>query len=705
MSETTSTPLGLSTGKRSRRARLLKILSVTLFFSLMTALHMGSALFDCTSTIMGGPGDATSGGIWLNWLYEKLGAGPWSFHSSYTNAPLGERIWHPIFVTLLLVQVPMWVLTKFMNPVCSWNAMVFAGFLGSALMMYGFVRWLTRDSYAALFAGYAYAFSPFHMYKAQGHIGYLHSYLLVALLWAFLALWKNPSWRKALLFGLSYGLLFYTDGYYILIGTVGALALVLAAIVHSLVMHRSRSHLTAHLRYLTGAGFVALGLIAPLGWIYVNSTAEVSAAISHNEGELTTYSARLPEYLVPARNHPVFSQFFGSYQDAHLHLSNYSEQTLFLGWTVMLLAGSYLLVRLYRRARRREHDEALAQSGLVTTVLVVAALAGLVFSAPPKFDLLGIDLYGPNRFVFRLLPLWRVYSRFFLLVHAAVVGLAGLALAHWLRRIIPVARGLTFGLLISLLAFEMLTFPPRTEWNYRKVPAEYKWLRGQQDADVVAEYPMSIPPAPEAYNYLTFQVVHEKPLINSAQVQGSRQPLRNGIYGLADPQTVPVLRRLGTDVVLVHSDIYPPLPNSLPKGLALAARFGKTLALTVSDGPRADVALTVTKGFHLAEQRGYGSFRWINGRGELGILSFDRSVAAARVSFTAESASDPRTLTIVQSGTQLWQGVVTKSEVSFVAKPGQPIYLTSTPGPVRGPGTDSRLLSIGISNLNSETAG
>jgi len=708
-SDRTSTDLSIKepappnwTARGLARAPGLQTVAIAVIFALLSFLYMGPAITNCESTIMGGPGDATAGGVWLGWQYQQLDVGPWPADTPYLNAPYGESIWGPYLITAVGLFGPLWALNQITGPVCAWNLIIFTGFLATALAMFGFVRWLTGSSFAAFFAGFAYGFSPFHMYKAQGHMAYLHSELLVILLWAWFALWRRPSWKTALMLGGTFALVAYTDGYYILIGSVISVAFVIGALFHTALVRSEAGVLKKRLKYMMASGIAALLLVLPIVAVFLTSKDQIGLSLPRSKGELVTYSARWHEYVLPARSHPYFSRFFGNFQDSHLHESNYSEQTLFVGWTVLLLASGLAVVSLKRKPQPGTTREGVSLR-FASITLGAVLFAALAFSAPPKFDLAGLDFAGPSSVIFKYLKLWRVYARFFLAVHAAAVALAALGLAYILRNKRTAARAAITLILTSILAFEFLTFPPRAVWSYSEAPPEYEWLRGQNDITTIAEYPLAVPPANEAYAYKSFQPIHGKRLFNSNYANGRQQPLRVGLYGLEDPQTIPVLRRLGIQAAVIHMDYFPGIfnPGTEPPGLRLVKTVtNKTRIYSIEPGPIADLSLAVEKGFYPPEPRNWTSFHWMTSKGRLRVVRLFGEHRSAVIRFRAESFSVPRSLTAKQNGKVLWQGQITDTLVEFSADVSKPILLTSEPGGIRGPGTDDRRLAIGISELD-----
>lgn len=673
-----------------------KVLLPLAVFSILSLLVMGPAFTDCTTTMVGHPGDATSGGVWTGWQYEALDSGPWPQRTPYLSAPFGERLWRPLSITQQAIFLPYWFLVQVTSPVCGWNVLVFLGFLATGLTMFYFVLWLTRSRWPAFIAGIAYAFSPYHMVKARDHISYLHSELLVALLWACFVLWRKPRMRTAVLTGIVIGLLPYTDGYYILMGAALFGGFVLFSLAHGVASPSvTRKELIQRVRAYLAAGAVALLVSMPIALMFFLQNSEIESGLQRGVGELEYYAGRPLQYLLPPREHPVFSGIFGEYQDRNVR-ANFSEETLSLGWTTIALAGVALFVVL----KDKRVVLSRIRSGLDGTHLVLTlaglTLLGLILSAPPSLHFLGFRTKGPSYFIFQLAPLWRVFARFFLMVHTALVPLAAVGAAilfggrRWSRWAYPV--------LLCLVVFESLTFPPREDWSYSEAPREYAWLAQQESIDTVAEYPLLLPPANEAFGYLSWQVIHKKRLFNGSKSQDPVQPLRSAAFGLEDNQTSGLLNRLGIQLVLFHPQLQAGSPSTPPHGFELVRTFGKTMALRPRGAP-AEVAVGPEQGFHPPEPMGWRSKHWMaRPVGTLQLVDFGEKDDVATIAFRAESNGPPRELKITQGSKRLWQGMVATTDVRFEASVGIPIRLEISPGPSKPKG-DERSLGISLSDL------
>jgi hypothetical protein len=706
---------------------------VVVLVSALSFLVMRPAMSNCNSTIMGHPGDATTGGVWAAYLFKHDGGSPMVGHNDETAYPEGEKFWQPFYVTALTLFGTEWALAHVVSPTCAWNLTVFAGFVLSGLAMFLLVFWLVRSPVVAGIASVAYTFSPYRQQKMQGHLAYVHAEPLLLLLLASFLLWQKLTRLRVVMLAAALALCGYTDGYYILIGGVAFVAFHLTALFYAAFVDRvGRERLVRTAIHVIAAGALASVLMAPVALAMVHEGSAITAATGRTRESLTVYSARPLEYLLPSPSHPYLGRFFSSYQARHLHGSSFSEQNLFLGWIVLLLGGAAIAMALAsRRARREALGPERPSLGFAVTVLTAVALAAIVTSGPPDFKLLGTRLHGPSAVIYVFVTSWRVYARLFVLAHAAVVVLAAVGLATLIRGR-PVAVQAAASLAVTATVFfEILPFPLPGTWSYGESPEAYYYVAARPE-QVLAEYPLVSPAVDPNHPYLTYQPVHRKHMVNVRNADTSADAVARTLAGPADEGTLAVLRAFGVGLVIVHPTMQAPdRPlGPIPPGLELLKSFrfddppsnparlhdpqNRSMydadVYEVQPGPAARFAMAEEVGFFPSETNGWHSYAWMGTTGQLRVIPTSASVRAttATVSFNAARFGGHQELTVLQGAAELWRGEVTDlTHVAFTAKVGVPIRLVATPGGIpvmrlESESKDNRALAVSVTDLVAE---
>jgi len=155
--------------------------------------------------------------------------------------------------------------------------------------------------------------------------------------------------------------------------------------------------------------------------------------------------------------------------------------------------------------------------------------------------------------MYKIIPMVRVYARFGIVVMLAVAVLAGIGLSDILKKIGKRKWRMGFsGLVIVLVLFEFWNWPPYRVTDVSKTPPVYAWLAEQPGDFTIAEYPLS----GSDYEYLFWQRIHRKPLVNGAMPGTYADEVRKEIVRIADPGTAGILRWLGAKYVIFHPDKY-----------------------------------------------------------------------------------------------------------------------------------------------------
>ncbi|HUD10932.1 MAG TPA: hypothetical protein VMS08_00855 [Candidatus Saccharimonadia bacterium] len=669
-----------------RRRTLTLFIGVGLLFGLITWFYMGQALSDCkTAMLTDVPGDATAGLTWLTWLDK---ASPLPGFEHLTNAPFGESQLQPFQITSIFTIPTMWLLSKLTSPTCSWNLMVFLGYMSSALVMFAFIRWLTRNPWVALFAGFAITYTPYHQLNALGHLSYMFNAVLVLFIWSFFAFWRKPTVARAAIMALATASSVYLDGYFIMLGGVLAGSVLLTALlVDYFVFKHPRKYTWARVRGLLFYGLFFAICLTPIVLVehYYSHTINTALSSSRNDinDETRTYSARAKEYLLPAANDPLLPASFAKYREkpSVLHGSNFTEDTIYVGVVVLALAlfgWIWLIVN-------RKRSESLRELPVLFIVLVLSGglLAGFATSLQPHVYFFGHRIPTPSDIIIHLTSMWRVFARLYLVVETCLVAIASIGLYLLIRHWSTKRQIATVIVIIILVGLDFASASRARIWKFSWVPNVYSWLSTQSQVHTIAEYPLGEPPSQSISDYLTYQQVSGKAMINTSSSDSPERQLHLSIEGLADAQTIPVLRALGAQLVLEHHQKAGSISgltflrfdrahfNTSPN-----QAYDAVWTYRIDPGPVAAYVAIADLGFHdpvlsttLHSEIGMGSH---------GVLTLQRLGKAksnsVQVSLSADAESGAKIVTFSQHGIVRWKGqVTTGTPIQFNANPGVPI--------------------------------
>src|SRR5581483_427277 len=250
---------------------------------------------------------------------------------------------------------------------------------------------------------------------------------------------------------------------------------------------------------------------------------------------------------IPPYNNFLVPETYTHWRLVHQHGSNPSEDTLFLGYTVLILAGFALVFSLRPKFAGLNLKNNISFRYLVWLILIIALIC-FTLSLPPIVTVLGHRLRLPTDIIIKITSYWRVFARYFLIIAPMTVILSAAALYAITRKWSWLRATALVGFCLVILFFEFLPSPHRAIADlYANTPTVYKDLAKDRSTKVVAEYPM-LNFALEPLTF-TFQQVHQKNLINANDATFIKGPFIQSICGLNDAQTLGVLKAEGATVV------------------------------------------------------------------------------------------------------------------------------------------------------------
>ena len=392
-------------------------------------------------------------------------------------------------------------LTLLTNEVLALNILLLLSFPLAGLATYFLVKKLTGNRLAAAFSGLVYAFSMYHFSHTWEHSTLISIYWMPLYVLGLVNMGQRRSIKSAVLAALCFAIVLLDNFYY------GYMMAVFSAFFFLFQARRwlDRRSLKRILLF-----FVLCSLfIAPIVLPMLSGSGSVSGSHERSLHDLNWFAARPWFYLLPSTYHPLWGKFsknildwLGTKPPEYL-MKPYAqiEHNLYLGITALILSAVAAI-----KNRRR----------WVWTFLALGIVMA-VFSAPPMVSIAGLKIYFPSHFLHQVLPMFRAYARFGVLVLLCVSVLAGFGLSYVFSVAARFYRARSWRhkmpqLLTVVLSGAVLLEVLLPPFNVDLAPPEvYQWLRDQPGDFIVAEFP----PRTD-HSGLLYQRVHGKRLFNPA---------------------------------------------------------------------------------------------------------------------------------------------------------------------------------------------
>jgi hypothetical protein len=332
-----------------------------LFFLGVSIFLTWPLIIKFNTSIYGIPGDNLSA-IWSFWWTKHAASlgGSASF-TPFLGAPFGTKL-APIGAEFVNAFVNRFLLL-FAGEIFVNNLMTLLGFWLSGITMYYLVRYLTRDKLVAALGGLAFVVVTYHAYQAMtipilGFTQWMPLFIL-----ALIRAVEKRTWKWTVLACLAWLLCLGTNlhfGFFMLMFTVFFLIGRYLYIKYDQFRDRRSSHGKSRLRPSLDRPVLAMFLLAILvtvvafsfvyfsqkntvvaNWPTGASPGLVRAQFNQDWGAAMPY-----DYFVPSTLNPVIGSLLpkrGAYQD-----------TIYLGWSMLILAGIglFLVFIKYRKKRK-----------------------------------------------------------------------------------------------------------------------------------------------------------------------------------------------------------------------------------------------------------------------------------------------------------------------------------------------------------------
>ena len=366
-----------------------------------------------------------------------------------------------------LTDLPGRALARLVGPVAAYNVLVLATFPLSAAAAFLLARYVLGSHPGAMVAGLAYAFLPFHVAHATNHPHVAQTQWLPLY---FLAMWlclDRLDLRRASFLFASAAAVALSNFYG---GLIAAVLSPVALVAYAVVSPRRPGEGRRRRLVLTG---LMLAVAATSGLLLIHRVAPAvlrhPGSFAFPRSDLFLYSARWWSYLLPAADHPLAGSWIRQFWAGRGLEWALLEQQVGVGWSLLMLGAVPLWFWL--------RGDRTSLAGRSAPVLATVAAAALLCSLSPERRIGSFMFVRPSALLYEVVPMFRAYARFGVVVGLMTALLAGAGVARLWRW--PTAAGRRAGvLLLGLALLEYASFPP---WRWRDVlpTRAHRWLAEQ----------------------------------------------------------------------------------------------------------------------------------------------------------------------------------------------------------------------------------
>jgi hypothetical protein len=547
------------------------IVSLVAFLTL-SFFYLTPSFTSCSEEVYGF-GDSTAGPIWRN--YASPTSPLWG-KTDVSNFPVGDNLNSPVNYTAATQYTFFWLLAKIFGSVCAFNLMNIVGFVSTSFVMFAFIKWLLHSNWIAGLSGYVVAFAPYFQHKVGAHSSYGYLSLIILIVWLTILILLRNRIKYYIFLAIVCAVTFYFDPYFILLGCVSVFSVILALFISE------RKNIRIFIKQSYSKIFVIIGILGlallPLAYVYITQYKEITSTVEGSRGDKSNIlqaaikCSNYPwEYFIPdADNYFLNSSTDNKLKSiivdksASLKMTcGPAEDSVSLSYAVMLVTALAGIITIWEFSQKRrvfvtkklsgnKHDP-IKYLPIFITIAIISFIMAL-----PALKIYNIPL--PSRMIVEHITIWRINARLFILLLFATSVFFAYSLSFFSSHIkSTLKKALLFIFIFILVFLQYQTYKPLagnniTGFNFKKDPSKiYTELRNDADVNVIAEYPLDrigVNDAP--VYYMSMQLIHQKKLLNSIDPVSDQEHLRFSIKDLKSPQTLPMLKSLGVDKIIIN---------------------------------------------------------------------------------------------------------------------------------------------------------
>jgi len=456
--------------------------------------------------------------LWYLHLGSTSPTGPFFlFSSSQSYYPTGTPLYFQVLSPFNTLNFA-W-LAKFFGDVVAYNVLYMFTFFFAGFTTYIFVKYLTKNNYAAFLAGLAFAFAPIHTGQGFDHLNIMSAEFIPLFSYYMVRMARENNIWNAIYTSLAMILNAMCDLHmFLLTAAIFVIFHIYTFLTQrKLIVNRPYTQRLIVMIVLTGLlGFVVY-FQTVYGLFFVPKSVGAASSVTRY---FSARSADLISFFVPSSANPFLGRYFASInvQIGKTSVLPNEPATAYVGYSVLGLA----ILGLIFFWKKRD----IYFWGLL-------ALVGGILAIGPYVRILGVPtpipgIWGYLYYVIPLLNSFRAPYRFDYLVAFGLAILAGYGVSGIFGRFgglkFPKAtktmmKVFVISILCTLVVVEFLPIP-YSEY-YGPVPQFYQVLANDHSNYSVLEVPVQ---NPSQSLYLYYQSAYHAPLIDGSIARNPQFP-------------------------------------------------------------------------------------------------------------------------------------------------------------------------------------
>lgn len=525
------------------------IILALIFFTVLTIILTFPLILNISNCCLGfSSTDELLVPIWNYWYLQYSGHhGLDSLNTDFIAFPFKFQVFGVVsYVYLGLILF----LSNIFNYIVVLNIQILLNFILTGFFTYLLVNKITGSRLSGLFSGIIFAFCPQHFMRSWQHITLSYFQWMPLYIFALFELRQKKGFRQALLLGLALFLNASFDLHYLFFMSIATVVFLFACFSFD----KQRLGLKFFRNLFIGLSlFSFFFLLQFYQYLFSMLFKKPSVASAYSIfrrpfEDLFAQSARPLSYFLPSTEHPFFGGLTQMFIGSPVYGDSLTEHNLYLGWVALALA--FIGCWLYRKYRAQFREDSFA-----VKFFLLLGVISWVFSQPPWWQIGSVKVYMPSFFIYKVLPVFRAYCRFGIVLMLAIAVLAGFGIKYLLINFKNNFKKIFIFIILCLLViFDFWNNPWQHVVDLSKHPAVYDWLKSQEGDFVIAEYPLDVKGSNDFYKF--FQTIHEKKMINGTVPGTPANEIAQSMIRLSDPKVLTMLKEMSVKYIIVHQDEY-----------------------------------------------------------------------------------------------------------------------------------------------------